>query len=70
MAAEGAKVPALMVGVDEVAAMLGISKRHLTRMVDRAAICPPYRLGRCLRWPRQAIEEWIADGCKPVTRRA
>jgi predicted DNA-binding transcriptional regulator AlpA len=26
----------------------------------------PVRLGALVRWPRQAIEDWIASGCKPV----
>lgn len=58
-----------MFDVEAVAGMLGVSTRHVRRLVD-AGKCPqPVRLGRVCRWPRPAIESWIADGC-PKCRRA
>ena len=49
--------------VDEVAALLGISPRHFTRLVGRGDAPAPIRLGESIRWRRGDIDKWIADGC-------
>jgi len=52
-----------MLDVEAFAALLGVSTRHLRRLVD-AGKCPqPVRLGGCVRWPRQVVDTWIADRC-------
>jgi excisionase family DNA binding protein len=52
-----------LLDVGQLAEMLGVSKRHVHRLAD-AGKCPaPVRLGRCARWPRSAVEAWIARGC-------
>jgi excisionase family DNA binding protein len=59
----------VMLDVDGVADLLGVSARHVRRLVD-AGKCPqPVRLGRVVRWPRPAVESWIADGCPNCRRR-
>jgi predicted DNA-binding transcriptional regulator AlpA len=42
-----------------VARRLGISVKHLTRLVDRNQFPPPVRLGRCCRWPRHVVDAWV-----------
>ncbi len=55
--------PAPMLDVDTLAELLGVSSRHVRRLVDAGKCPPPVRLGKCVRWPRPAVERWIADGC-------
>lgn len=42
-----------------VARRLGISAKHLMRLVDRDQFPSPLRLGRCCRWSVRVIDEWI-----------
>jgi excisionase family DNA binding protein len=58
-----------MLDVHGFADMLGVSTRHVRRLVD-AGKCPqPVRLGGCVRWTRVAVETWIADGCPNCRKR-
>jgi excisionase family DNA binding protein len=58
-----------MLGVEHVAELLGVSTRHVRRLVD-AGRCPqPVRFGRCVRWPRHVVDTWIADGCPNCRKR-
>ena len=52
-----------LVNADEVAGMLGVSKRHVYRLADAGDMPPPVRLRSLVRWPIATIEEWIAAGC-------
>jgi excisionase family DNA binding protein len=62
-------VPPAMLDADGFAELLGVSTRHVRRLVD-AGKCPqPVRLGRSCRWPRQNVEAWIADGCPSNCRK-
>jgi excisionase family DNA binding protein len=61
--------PAVMLDVEHVAELLGVSSRHVRRLVDAGKCPPPCRLGRACRWPRQVVEAWIADGCPSNCRR-
>jgi excisionase family DNA binding protein len=54
----------------EAAQMLGVSMRHLRRMLSRGEFPEPIRLGRCTRWSRKQIEDWIAQGCPPTKKQA
>jgi predicted DNA-binding transcriptional regulator AlpA len=45
----------------DVAALLGIGERSLSRYVQSGAFLQPIRLGRSLRWSEQAVLEWIAS---------
>jgi excisionase family DNA binding protein len=59
----------VMLDVEQVAELLGVSTRHVRRLVD-AGKCPaPVRLGRACRWPRPTVETWIADGCPNCRKR-
>lgn len=55
-----------LLGVDDVAAMLGVSSRHVYRLADGGRMPRPVKLGGAVRWDRKAIETWIAEGC-PTT---
>ncbi len=52
-----------LLNVDMVARKLDCSPRHVFRMVDADKMPPPVQLGRLVRWNRQELEQWIADGC-------
>jgi len=54
---------AALLDVEQVAQMLACSKRHVYRLSDAALMPRPVRLGALVRWPRQAIDDWIAAGC-------
>jgi len=55
-----------LVSVEQVSAMLTCSRRHVYRMSDAGRMPAPVRLGNLVRWNREVIENWIANGCKPV----
>jgi predicted DNA-binding transcriptional regulator AlpA len=43
----------------DVAALLDIGERSLSRYVESGAFPKPIRLGRSLRWSEQAVLKWI-----------
>lgn len=52
-----------LLDVKEVAALCSCSVRHVYRLADAGKMPSPARLGVLVRWPRSAIEDWIANGC-------
>jgi predicted DNA-binding transcriptional regulator AlpA len=44
----------------------GFSTRHWLRLVDSGKAPQPTRFGRLTRWSLKSLEEWEADGCRPV----
>ena len=50
----------VMLDVEAFAALLGVSTRHLRRLVDAGKAPQPVRLGGCVRWPRHVADGWIA----------
>lgn len=53
-----------LIGVPEVAEMLGIAERTVRRLKDTGRTPKPITLGRrLLRWRREEIERWIDAGC-------
>jgi predicted DNA-binding transcriptional regulator AlpA len=61
-----ANAETVLIDVQVVARLLGCSARHVTRMRDVGLMPPGVKLGRLCKWPRRAIEEWVAAGCPPV----
>ena len=55
--------------VDAVAALLAVSTRTVRRMADSGAMPRPVRLSSLIRWRRDDVDQWLADGC-PACRRA
>jgi excisionase family DNA binding protein len=52
-----------LLDVRQFAEILGVSTRHVRRLVDGGKCPPAVRLGKCARWSRHVVEAWIADGC-------
>jgi prophage regulatory protein len=58
--------PARLLDVGAVAALLGVSTRHVYRLADGGRMPRPLKLGGARRWDRAAIDDWIRSGC-PAT---
>ncbi|MCC6493489.1 MAG: helix-turn-helix domain-containing protein [Pirellulales bacterium] len=52
----------LAISANQLAELLGISKRHLWSLNAQGKLPRPVRLGRAVRWPLGEIREWIASG--------
>lgn len=59
---------ARMLHVGGVAAMLGVSERHVYRLADAGKMPRPIKLGGANRWDRLTLEQWVSDGCPSVSR--
>lgn len=55
-----------LLDVKGVAELLNCSKRHVYRLADSGRMPAPVKLGALVRWNKASIDEWIANGCKPV----
>ena len=55
--------PAKLLDVQAVGELLDCSTRHVYRLSDAGRMPAPVKLGTLVRWPRAAIEDWIAAGC-------
>jgi excisionase family DNA binding protein len=60
--------PFRLIGVGEVANLLGCSTRHVYRQVDGGKMPTPVKIGGINRWPVKTIEDWIAAGCPAVRK--
>ena len=54
---------AVLIPVEEVASMLGVSERTLWRLLSAGKVPEPLRIGRSTRWRSAEIREWIERGC-------
>ena len=59
----------LMLTTEGLARALNCSPRSIRRLADQGSVPRPVKIGGLLRWPREAVERWIADGCPAVTTR-
>ena len=59
---------AALLDVNQVASLLSCSARHVYRLADAGKLPRPHKLGALVRWSRQAVLDWIDDGC-PSCRR-
>jgi len=48
--------------LEEVAALFKVEPRTVRRQHDAGKFPPAIRIGTALRWSREAIEAWIAQG--------
>ena len=62
--ARNVSAQSIMLTVSSVATMLACSPRTIYRLADAGSIPPPVRIGGMVRWPRELLEKWIADGCQ------
>ena len=61
----GAKRQALENGtydVPDLAALMKCSQRHVRRMVDAREIPGVIRFGRLVRFSKQIVDQWLANG--------
>ena len=49
--------------VDDVAAMLAVSPRHVYRQCDAGRLPHPVRIGAAVRWKRADVLAWLDAGC-------
>ncbi len=45
----------------DVAALLGIGERSLARLIRAGRFPKPTKVGKSLRFSRQAVQEWLAS---------
>jgi len=57
-----------LLDVNDVATIAACSPQTVRRLADAGKMPLPVKLGRLRRWPRVAIEEWIAEGCPKLER--
>jgi len=55
-----------MLTVHDVAQMLNCSARTIYRLADAGKLPRPVKLNALVRWPRETIERWIAEGCPSI----
>lgn len=53
--------------IGQVAKMVALSRRTISRLADAGKLPPPLRIGGSLRWRLADVRQWIAAGC-PATR--
>jgi excisionase family DNA binding protein len=63
-----ASLASALLDVQDVADALKCSRRHIYRMSDSGRMPTPIKLGALVRWNRDILMRWIADGCPPVRR--
>lgn len=56
-----------LLDVHAIAQLLSCSTRHVYRLADSGQMPRPRKLGALVRWDREELEKWLADGC-PVCR--
>ena len=59
----------VLITVDELADMLGLSARTIWRMLSGGNMVEPVRIGKNVRWRLYEVRQWIDDGCPRVNRR-
>ena len=52
----------ILMSAADLAAMLGISVRHVWRLRDAGELPKPIKLGSLVRWHKAAIDRWLAEG--------
>ena len=52
-----------VVGVQIVRKLLDCSARHVYRLADSDRMPRPLKIGALVRWRKDEIRQWIADGC-------
>ena len=57
---------ASLINIDEVATILGVSRRTIYRMSSTGELPPRLRVGRSVRWRRSDIEQFIANDCQVI----
>ena len=61
--------PNRLVDVRVIAARLSLSTRQVWRLADSGSMPNALYIGRSRRWREREINQWIANGCRPVENR-
>ena len=59
----GTMPDALLLTVDEAAAMLNVGRTHLYKLHSSGRVPLPVHLGKSIRWNRPELEGWVRAGC-------
>jgi excisionase family DNA binding protein len=59
----------LLVGLPEVAHLIGVSERTVKRMAAADELPGQRKIGRRLLFHLPEIKKWVEGGCKPLTPR-
>jgi excisionase family DNA binding protein len=60
----------LLISVESVADLLGISPRSVWRRLSSGEMIEPIKIGKSVRWRRQEVIDWVEAGCPiPVIER-
>ena len=59
--------PDRLIPIGQVAAMVAVSRRTISRLADAGKLPPPLRIGGSLRWRLADVRQWIANGCPIIT---
>lgn len=54
---------AALLDIRQTARLCGFSEKHVRRLSSSGRMPPPIRLGRVVRWSRNELLDWIAEGC-------
>lgn len=57
----------LLVGVEQVATLLSVSRRTVWRLVSEGKLIAPIHIGRAARWQYGQLKRWIEQGCPPAS---
>lgn len=57
---------AVLVGVDQVAAMAGVHRATVFKLVSCGKFPRPLKLGRATRWVKDELAAWFAAKCPPL----
>ena len=60
--------PPALLDVRALSRLLRCSPRHVSRLARSGRMPAPIRLGVLVRWDRNVIRQWIADGCSRVRK--
>lgn len=56
----------LALSAREVAKLLGVSQRHVWKLLASGRIPKPFRLGRAVRWNYPLLRRWCDAACPSV----
>lgn len=55
----------VLLSARHVAQMLQVSVRTLWRLLSAGELIKPVKIGHSVRWRKDELLRWIADGCPP-----
>jgi excisionase family DNA binding protein len=68
--ANGTATEALLITLDEAAAIIGFSRRWMEKQISRGVLEPIHPAGaRAVRLNREVFLQWVSNGCPDSTRR-